>query len=91
MRISTTVIGLAGFLAGAVASHLATAYAQGPPGSGVNTFECRNFVLMDSAGHKRGEWKVDASGQPVLRLFDKSGRVIWDTTGTGRPQLVHEP
>jgi hypothetical protein len=87
MRISTLVIALAGFVAGMVGSRLATVHAQG---SAIDTFQCKNYVLMDGAGHKRGEWKVDPSGQPVLRLFDAQGRVTWQT-GKAGPQLLHEP
>lgn len=87
MQRSTPVIGLAGFLAGAVGCQIATVYGQGPS---VQTFECKNYVLMDGAGHKRGEWKIDSSGEPVLRMFDAQGRIIWQTTKAGA-QLLHEP
>ena len=82
MRISTLVLAaLAGFLGGAIGSHMTTVYAQGP---GVEIIQSKNFVLMDGAGHKRGEWKIDSSGEPVLRLFDAQGRVIWQTTQSWR-------
>jgi hypothetical protein len=70
-----------------VGSQLATVYGQGP---GVETLQCRHYVLMDAAGHKRGEWKMDSSGEPVLRMFDAQGRVIWQTTKAGA-QLIHQP
>jgi hypothetical protein len=86
MRTSTLVLAaLAGLVGAALGSHLTTVYAQGP---GVEILQSKNFVLMDSAGHKRGEWRMDPSGQPVLRLFDAQGRIIWDTTGTPRAQLT---
>lgn len=89
MRTSTLLLGVfAGFLGGALGSHLTTVYAQS---SGVEILQTKNFVLLDGAGHKRGEWKIDPSGEPVIRLFDTQGRVIWDTTGTPRPHLAHEP
>jgi predicted transcriptional regulator len=47
----------------------------------------KNFVRLDSAGHKRGEWKMDSSGQALLQLFDAQGRVIWRTDQAG-PQLL---
>ncbi len=87
MRISTPVIGLAGFVAGMVGSHLATVHAQG---SAVDTFQCKNYVLMDSTGHKRGEWRVDSSGESVLRLFDAQGHVTWQAGKAGM-QLLHQP
>lgn len=88
MRISTSVVALAGFLAGAAGTRLATVYAQGP---GVEVLHCKDYVLIDNAGHKRGEWKMDSSGEPVLRMFDGQGRSIWDTTGNPHPRLAHEP
>jgi len=87
MRVSTPVLSCVGFLAGAAGSHFATVHAQAP---GVDILHSQNFVLMDGAGHKRGEWKMDSSGQPVLRLFDAQGRVIWQT-GKAGPQLLHQP
>ncbi len=52
--------------------------------------QSKSFVLLDGAGHKRGEWKMDSSGQPVLRLFDAQGHIVWQT-GKAGPQLLHEP
>lgn len=87
MRTLTLLLAtFAGFLGGWVGSHLTTVYAQG---SGVEVLQSRSFVLQDNAGRKRGEWKVDASGQPVLRLFDSRGRVIW-ATGEAGLQLLHQ-
>ena len=86
MRTATLVLAtLAGLLGGLIASHMTTVYAQEP---GVEILHSKDFMLMDGAGHKRGEWRMDSSGQPVLRLFDAQGRVIWDTAGTPRAQLT---
>jgi len=60
-------------------------YAQGP---GPEIIRSKYFVLLDAQGRKRGEWTLDSSGQPVLRMFDAKGNVIWDTTGTPHPQLT---
>jgi hypothetical protein len=88
MRISTLLLAAAaGFLAGAFSSRLTPVYAQG---SGVEVLQSKSFVLLDGAGHRRGEWKMDSSGQPVLRLFDAQGHIIWQT-GKAGPQLLHEP
>lgn len=86
MRISALAIAtFAGFLGGTIGSHLATVHAQGP---GVEILQSKSFVLWDGAGRERGEWKMDPSGQPMLRLFDAQGRVIWDTAGTARPRHI---
>ena len=83
MQISTPVIAaLAGFLAGAFGS--SDGNSLRPRHRRRETFECKNYVLMDGAGHKRGEWKIDSSGEPVLRMFDAQGRVIWQTNKAGR-------
>jgi hypothetical protein len=88
MRLSTLVLAaLAGFAGGAIGSHVTTVYAQGP---GVEILHSKTFVLLDGAGHKRGEWTMDSSGQPVLRLFDAQDRVIWQTSKAG-VQLIHQP
>ena len=77
MRTSTLILAVfAGLLGGLVGSQLTTVHAQGP---GVEVLQTKNFVLIDGAGHKRGEWRMDPSGQPALRLFDAQGHVIWQT------------
>ncbi len=87
MRISTLALAaLAAFVAGAIGSHM-TVYAQG---QGVDMLHSRNFVLLDSSGHKRGKWTMDPSGQPALRLFDAQGSVTWQA-GKGGVQLLHQP
>jgi hypothetical protein len=80
MRTSILFVAvLAGFAGGSVASHITSVYAQVP---GVEIIRSRSFVLLDAEGRKRGEWMVNPSGQPVLRMYDAEGREIWDTTGT---------
>ena len=87
MRTSILLAASAGFLGGFIGSHMTPVYAQAP---GVEILQSRNFVLLDGAGHKRGEWRMDSSGLPVLRLFDARGRITWET-GKAGPQLLHEP
>jgi hypothetical protein len=86
MRTATLILAaFAGFLGGVIGSRLTTVYAQGP---GVEILQSKTFMLLDGAGHKRGEWKMDSSGQPVFRLFDTQGHVTWQTGAAG-PQLLH--
>ena len=78
MRTSILVLAaFAGFVGGSIGScfsplglGLPSVYAQGP---GVEIIQSENFVLLDSSGHKRGEWRMDRSGLPVLRRFDAQG------------------
>jgi hypothetical protein len=87
MRLSTSMLAaMAGFLGGFAGSHLPTVNAQTQPPAILNS---RDFVLVDAAGHKRGEWKLDTAGQPVLRLFGPQGQVIWETKGGA--QLLGSP
>jgi hypothetical protein len=88
MRTATLFLAtLAGFLGGALASHMTTVYAQGP---GVEILQSKSFVLLDRGGQKRGEWLMDPSGKPVLRMFDTQGRVVWEA-GKGSVQLLQQP
>jgi hypothetical protein len=88
MPTSTVVaIFFASVLGGAIGSQVPLVYAKGP---GIEVLQSKSFVLLDGAGHKRGEWKMDPSGQPVVRLFDARGHIIWDTT-VGVRLLAHEP
>ncbi len=69
---------LAGFLAGAITIALLLA----PPAevkAAAQRNEANTFVLRDGNGRKRGEWTVDRSGQPSLRMFDETGKVVWST------------
>jgi hypothetical protein len=84
--VSLISVVLAGFIGGAAASHLEEVHAQGP---GPEIIRSRSFVLLDSAGRKRGEWTVDSSGKPRLRMFDILGQVVWESRGG--PQLIHQP
>ena len=88
MRAATLFLAtLAGFLGGALASRMTTVYAQGP---GVEILQSKSFVLLDRAGQKRGEWTMDSSGKPALRMFDTQGHVVWEA-GKGGVQLLREP
>jgi hypothetical protein len=77
--------GLAGFAGGAVGSRvipLQTAYAQTPT---PDLVQAKSFVLLDSDNRKRGEWRIDTGGEPVLELYDKQGKLIWDSSD--RPKI----
>lgn len=84
MRILTFVFAvLLGFLGGT--------YAQSP---GPEAIRGRGFVLLDSEGHKRGEWLVDNTGRGIMRMFDRTGKVIWSSAGgvslLNQPSLVRD-
>ncbi len=84
MRILTFVVAvLLGLMVGS--------YAQAPA---PEIIRGRSFVLVDGEGHKRGEWFVDNTGRGVLRMFDRTGAVIWSSAGGVRllkqPSLVRD-
>lgn len=67
----------AGMLGGALSVRLFSTQvvqAQDVRNSG-QTVQARTFVLLDSVGRKRGEWKVDGTGEPALTFFDENGNV----------------
>ena len=69
MRISILMLATFAGFAGRSAQ-LAPTPQFTPRALGVEILQSKEFVLLDGPGHKRGEWKIDSSGQPVLRLFD---------------------
>jgi hypothetical protein len=86
MRSSILILAtFAGFLGGLAGSRITTAFAQSPS---TEVIQSRSFVLLDSAGRKRGEWMIDVSGQAVIRLFDSHGQELWDTAGTAHAQRL---
>ena len=91
MRTSTLLLpALTGFLGGAAAVHWQNpthVYAQDLDPL---MLQSRNFVLLDRAGHKRGEWTIGSNGEPVIRMFRADGRLLWQTKIPGG-QLVQEP
>lgn len=75
-RLTYLVIFAAGLCTGLFVARPLTVLAQThAPGA----VESNRFVLLDSAGRKRGEWFMTPSGEPLLQMFDAKGKVIWDT------------
>lgn len=79
------------FVAAVVLGLIVGSYAQAP---GPEVIRARSFVLVDSEGHRRGEWLVDKSGRGVLRMFDAKGTMIWSSAPgaqlLGQPSLVRD-
>jgi hypothetical protein len=66
------------FVMAAVLGLMLGSYAQVP---GPEVIRGRSFALLDNEGHKRGEWLVDNTGRGVMRMFDRTGKVIWSSAG----------
>ena len=79
MRILTLVFAVVlGFIGGSFAQ------GRGAQAPGPEVVRGRQFILLDSAGHERGEWAVDANGRGVLRMFDSKGNVVFQSGGGPR-------
>jgi hypothetical protein len=72
------VAALAGFLGGA-AGRVVPVLAQ----SGEKVVQAQAFVLVDAAGNRRGEFRVNQQGQTVLHLYDENGRLSWSAPRMG--------
>lgn len=82
--MAPALLGIAGGFVGGRLSSPPAVHAQVrprviPPQRAISAapVEARGFVLMDEHGRKRGELGFNGRGQPTLRFFDESGKVIW--------------
>ncbi len=82
--MAPALLGIAGGFVGGRLSLPPAVHAQVqprviPPQRAISStpMEARSFVLVDGQGRKRGELGFDRSGQPALRFFDESGKVVW--------------
>lgn len=82
--IAPALLGIAGGFVGGRLSLPPTVHAQARPGVippqraiSAAPMEAGSFVLVDEQGRKRGELGFDRRGQPALRFFDESGKVVW--------------
>ena len=81
--MAPALLGIAGGFVGGRLSLPPAVHAQAPgvipPQRAISAvpMEARSFVLVDGQGRKRGELGFDRSGQPALRFFDESGKVVW--------------
>jgi len=76
------VAATAGFLGGALANGVNTAFAQQRSGP-AQEITAQRFVVIDASGNKRGEMGLDAEGRIHLSLYSEKGRVLWSAPTLG--------
>ena len=72
----------AGFLAGALANGVNTAFAQ-QRGGPAQEITAQRFIVADPRGNKRAEMGLDPQGRIKLTLYSENGRVLWSAPMPG--------
>jgi hypothetical protein len=78
----------AGFIGGTISAwsrpmQTVSAQVQAP-----RQIQAQRFVLLDSTGRTRGEFKMDGN-QPEIVLYDRDGTTAWKVTAeSGRPHVT---
>lgn len=80
--ILTITAAFAGFLGGALANGVNTAFAQ-QRGGPAQEITAQRFVVTDASGNKRAEMGLDAEGRIHLSLYSEKGRVLWSAPTLG--------
>jgi hypothetical protein len=73
---------IAGFLGGALANGLNTAFAQ-QRGGPAQEITAQRFVVTDAGGNKRAEMGLDLQNRIKLTLYSENGRVLWSAPMPG--------
>ena len=73
-----------GFLGGAVASELLGGSSRSAQ-FGPSVIEAQEFRLVDRQGKRRGQLMVAPSGDAVIMLYDKDGKLAWVAPEPFRP------
>ena len=77
-----TAAAIAGFLGGALANGVNTAFAQ-QRGRPAQQITAERFVVADADGNKRAEMGLDPQGRIQLTLYSEKGRVLWSAPVAG--------
>jgi hypothetical protein len=72
----------AGFLGGALANGINTAFAQ-QRGGPAQQITAQRFVVADDGGNTRAEMGLDPQGRIHLTLYSEKGRVLWSAPVAG--------
>ena len=80
--ILTIATAIAGFLGGALATGINTAFAQ-QRGGPAQEIAAQRFVVTDASGNKRAEMGLDAEGRIHLTLYSEKGRALWSAPMPG--------
>ena len=72
----------AGFLGGALANGINTAFAQ-QRGGPAQEITAQRFIVADGSRNKRAEMGLDPQGRIHLTLYSEKGRVLWSEPVVG--------
>ena len=72
----------AGFLGGALANGINTAFAQ-QRGGPAQEITAQRFLVADPSGNKRAELGLDLQNRIRLTLYSENGRVLWSAPMPG--------
>jgi len=89
-RQSNIGLSLAASLLGGLVSHYISvkpllAQSQTAPAKEVSA---QAFILVNDKGVPFGMFGFDAEGNTIIRLQDRSGKVIWSTKASPRPLAI---
>ena len=73
---------IAGFLGGALANGVSTAFRQ-QRGGFAQEITAQRFVVADTGGNKRAEMGFDLRNRIKLTLYSENGRVLWSAPMPG--------
>ena len=73
-----------GFLGGAVSIELFGGPSR-PAQFGPTVIEAQEFLLVDPQGKRLGQFMVAPSGDAVIMLYDKDGKLAWVAPEPFRP------
>lgn len=76
---------LGGILSHYVAPKSVLAQSRAIP---LKEISAQSFTLVNDQGVPFGVFGFDGDGNPTIRLFNKSGKVIWKTNGVGPRALA---
>lgn len=83
---------LGGLLSHYVAPEMVHA-AQVAPAPPPKEVRAENFVLVNGDGSPAGLFGFDLNGRPIIKLFDRTGKVVWSTdirAANSKPLAVNE-
>jgi hypothetical protein len=55
--------------------------ARARAGQTVPVLEAQQFLLLDPAGRRRGEWRLDTDGEPWILLYGADGKIVASLPG----------
>jgi hypothetical protein len=76
----------AGLLGGVLAHYVSPELVHAAQAAPTKEVRAQSFVLVNEDGSPAGLFGFDLNGQPMIKLFDRAGKVIWSTDGKANPK-----